>query len=115
MRSRTSVHVAVRSVVVVLLAAFAAPGRTQAPDAAADAYPLTLAVGESVALCDTGTLLCPAAGTRCDDLSVVGVGADPRGPVLKGLAPGTTLCSAATASGQGPRRVYRVTVKPKRR
>ncbi len=111
MRSRSSRDVAVRSAVAVLLAAFAAPARAQAPDA----YPLTLAVGDTVALCDTGTLLCPAAGTRCDDLSVVGVGADQRGPVLKGLAPGTTLCSAATASGQGPRRVYRVTVEPKRR
>lgn len=106
---------AFRGILVALLATLAAPARSQAPDAAPDGYPLTLEVGETVALCETGTLLCPAAGTRCDDLAVVGVGADQRGPVLTGLAPGTTLCSAATASGQGARRVYRVTVKPSRR
>ncbi len=79
-----------------------------------EAYPLTLAVGETVALCATGTLLCPAAGTRCDDTAVVEPGADERGPVLTGRRPGTTLCSAASGSGLGMRRVYRLTVVDRR-
>lgn len=107
-RSTRTTRIATIAVATVL----ATVARAQAPDAMADAYPLTLAVGEAIALCQTGTLLCPAAATRCDDTSVVDVGADDRGPVLTGVRPGSTLCSAATASGMGARRVYRVTVTP---
>jgi hypothetical protein len=78
-----------------------------------DAHELRLEVGQSVSLCSTGTLLCPARDARCDDLSVVAPGADERGPLLKGVKPGTTLCSAAGASGAGARRIYRVTVVAK--
>ncbi len=80
--------------------------------AAADApYPLTVRVGETVAICKTGTIQCPASNAICDDTSVVAVEAGPDGLVFKGLKPGTTLCGASGASGQGVRRVYRVTVK----
>ena len=94
----------------VVTIAFVAAMAQAAGSAADEAYPLRLEVGESVALCSTGTLLCPARDTRCDDASIVVAGADERGPVLKGVTPGTTLCSAGSASGGGSRRVYRVTV-----
>ncbi len=98
--------------VALLVACIPLAGTAHAEDG--DGHPLRLAVGESVALCGTGTLLCPAGDTRCDDGSVVAVGGDERGPVLTALKPGSTLCSAGSASGMGQRRVYRVTVIEKR-
>ncbi len=77
-----------------------------------DALPLRLVVGEALALCETGTVICPVS-VRCDDPSIVGLGSDRRGALLTGVKPGTTLCSAGSASGQGMRRVYRVTVVEK--
>ncbi len=77
-----------------------------------DALPLRLAVGEVLALCETGTVICPAS-VRCDDPSIVQLGADARGALLTGVKPGSTLCSAGSASGQGMRRVYRITVVEK--
>jgi hypothetical protein len=79
--------------------------------AAADApFPLSVGVGKSVDLCSTGTIQCPAVAPICDDTSVVGAEVTQAGLVFKGLKPGSTLCSAASASGAGPRRVYRVEV-----
>ena len=76
-------------------------------------YPLKMKVGGSVAVCKTGAMTCPANSPTCDDTSVVTASIDEsQGLVFKGLKPGTTLCSAATASGLGPRRVFRVTVTP---
>jgi hypothetical protein len=100
-------------ITLVALAASIAVARAEAAGSPADdgGHPLRLAVGQSVALCSTGTLLCPARATFCDDTSVVVVGGDERGPVLTGMKPGTTVCSAASASGS--RRVYRVTVGTK--
>ncbi len=77
-----------------------------------DALPLRLVVGEVLALCETGTVICPAS-VRCDDPSIVAPGGDRRGALLTGVKPGSTLCSAGSASGQGMRRVYRVTVVEK--
>jgi hypothetical protein len=70
---------------------------------------LTIRAGEAIALCKTGRATCPAVGT-CDDTAVAAPDGSPDGLVLRGVAPGTTLCSAASASGAGPRRVFRVTV-----
>ena len=73
-------------------------------------YALRLTVGSSVAICNTGTIVCPAASPRCDDPSIaVGVLSE-EGVVFKALKPGTTLCSAAPI-GVGARRVYRVVVE----
>ncbi len=80
--------------------------------ASAAAFPLELRVGKSVAICKTGTILCPASNPICDDTSVVGIDTGADGLVFKGLKPGTTLCSAGSAGGAGLRSVYRVTVKP---
>lgn len=92
--------------------ALAGAARAQDDGGASDApHPLTLRVGESIAICATGTIVCPAGAAVCDDLSVaLPVGDPERGLVLKGLKPGSTLCSAAGSSGQGTRRTYRVTV-----
>ncbi len=70
---------------------------------------LEVRVGESVALCRTGRVACPAIGT-CDDPRVATPDGSPDGLVIRGVAPGTTLCGAASASGAGQRRVFRVTV-----
>jgi hypothetical protein len=72
--------------------------------------PLTVRVGKSVAICVTGTIQCPAAQPICDDTSVVTAEETEAGLVFKGLKPGTTLCSAASAAGVGPRRVYKIEV-----
>ncbi len=92
---------------LALAAVTRADDASPAPD---QPYPIRLRVGESVSLCATGTLLCPAAGVRCDDQSIAVAEMNAGGPFLRGASPGVTLCSAASASGAGPRRVYRVTV-----
>lgn len=97
---------------VAVLAAGTALAWPSAPSASDAAYPLKIEVGGEVAVCQTGTVLCPAT-VVCDDPSVVTVTGDQRGPVLKGGKPGATLCSAGSASGAGMRRVYQVTVVPK--
>ncbi len=96
----------------VILAA-ASLALAQEPSSEAErAHPLAVRVGESIALCDTGTILCPAANAICDDPSIVAVEATERGLALRGLKSGTTLCSAASGSALGARRLYRVTVRP---
>ena len=73
---------------------------------------LDLRVGKSVPLCATGTIQCPATSPICDDTTVATAEDSEGGLVIKGLKPGETLCSAASASGLGPRQVYKVVVKP---
>jgi hypothetical protein len=68
---------------------------------AADEPPrLRLEVGEE----RTGLGIMP----RCDDLAVVAITADGRG--LRGVRPGTTLCSFDRSGGGGARQVWRVVV-----
>ena len=73
---------------------------------------LDLRAGKSVALCATGTIQCPATAPICDDTSVATAEESEAGLVIKALKPGETLCSAASASGMGPRQVYKIVVKP---
>ena len=81
--------------------------------AEADApYPLTVRAGQTLALCKTNTISCPAASPICDDTSIVDAHVEAEGLVLRGVKPGKTLCSAASDAGRGPRRVYAVTVVP---
>jgi hypothetical protein len=83
----------------------------EAPGMVTDApAPLTVRVGKSVAICTTGTIQCPAVQPICDDTSVATAEETEAGLAFKGLKPGTTLCSAASAAGVGPRRVYRIEV-----
>jgi len=73
-------------------------------------FPIELRVGETVDLCATGTLVCPAGAARCDDLGVARPEAGPKGLLLRAVAVGETLCSAGSAAGAGGRQVYRVKV-----
>jgi hypothetical protein len=72
-------------------------------------FPVELRVGETFEACTSGQIVCPARATICDDPKVV-VPVDAHGGLgFRGVGPGTTLCSAASAVG--PRRVFRFTVR----
>jgi hypothetical protein len=94
----------------VALAAFASAGQRVSED---EPYPLKIVVGESVAACYLGAILCPANSPFCDDPSIATASVDEtHGLVFKAVKPGVTLCSAASGSGLGYRRLFRVTVIP---
>jgi hypothetical protein len=76
------------------------------------ALPLRLEVGQSLKVCETATLICPAQAPICDDGQVATWSFGPDGLEFNGVAPGETLCSAESANRL--RRVYRVTVVPRR-
>ncbi len=86
----------------VLLAA--APARPQDQP-----YPVELTVGEIFNVCKSGQIVCPAITPICDDPKIAFPLDIPDGLGFRGMAPGTTLCSAASAVG--PRRVFRITVR----
>ena len=72
-----------------------------APHAVADEPPrIELKIGEE----RTGLGIMP----RCDDFTVVAITADGHG--LRGVKPGTTICSFDVTGGGGARRVWRVVV-----
>ncbi len=71
-------------------------------------FPLDLAPGETFDLCASGLVVCPARTPICDDPNVAVPVDLPGGLGFRGVATGTTLCSAASAAG--PRRVFRITV-----
>jgi hypothetical protein len=83
---------------VALLAALSLPA-----SAAEEPPRIVLEVGEE----RTGLGVMP----RCDDLSVVAVTADGRG--LRGVRPGTTLCSFDRSGGGGARQVWRIEIVPR--
>ena len=68
-----------------------------------------LRVGEDFDICNSGAIVCPARGPICDDPKVAIPVDLPSGLGFRGVAPGTTLCS--TASAAGPRLVCSVTVR----
>ena len=72
-------------------------------------YPVVLAAGETFDLCSSGQIVCPARTPICDDPKVAVPVDVPDGLGFKGMGPGTTLCSAASAVG--PRRIFRITVR----
>jgi hypothetical protein len=74
-----------------------------------EAFAVELAVGETFEVCKSGQILCPAISPICDDLKVAVPVDTPDGLGFKGAGPGTTLCSAASATGQ--RRVFRIIVR----
>jgi hypothetical protein len=72
-------------------------------------FPIELRVGETFDACASGQIVCPARAPICDDPNVA-VPTDVSGGLgFKGVGPGTTLCSAASAVG--PRRIFRITVR----
>lgn len=72
-------------------------------------FHIMLRPGEAFDLCSSGQIVCPARTPICDDLKVAVPVDLPGGLGFKGIGPGTTLCSAASAVG--PRRVFRITVR----
>ena len=72
-------------------------------------FPVELRVGETIEVCTSGEIICPARTPICDDLKVAVPVDSPGGLGFQGVGPGTTLCSAASAAG--PRRVFRITVR----
>jgi hypothetical protein len=72
-------------------------------------FPVGLRSGETFDACASGEIVCPSRAPICDDPKVA-VPADVNGKLgFRGVGPGTTLCSAASAVG--PRRVFRITVR----
>jgi len=71
-------------------------------------YPISLSAGETFGVCSSGQIVCPVRTPICDDPKVAVPVDVPDGLGFKGIAPGTTLCSAASAVG--PRRIFRITV-----
>ncbi len=78
-------------------------------------FPVELQVGETFKVCLSGEIVCPARSPICDDLKIIRVVDTPDGMGFKGIAPGSTLCSAmggtSWGGGFGFRRVFRITVK----
>jgi len=72
-------------------------------------HPVELSAGETFDVCRSGQIVCPATIPICDDPKVVVPVDLADGLGFKGVSPGTTLCSAASAVG--PRRVFRITVR----
>jgi len=61
--------------------------------AAQGATPVALRSGETLALCTAGLFTCPASAFLCDDPKVAVIENGPDGALLRGVSPGTTLCS----------------------
>ncbi len=71
--------------------------------------PVDLAVGRTFDVCEAKLILCPVTHSMCDDSNVAAVEFERGHVVVKGIAPGATLCSVR---GQGAFRVVmRVTVR----
>ena len=94
------------AIALVIAGAFVVIGKAHAQD---EPFPVDLVPGETFDLCGSGLIVCPARTPICDDPKVA-VPVDLQGGLgFQGVAPGTTLCSAASAAG--PRRVLRITVR----
>ncbi len=72
-------------------------------------YPVELRAGETFDVCGSGQVVCPAKIPICDDPKVAEPVDTPYGLGFRGVVPGTTLCSAASAVGM--RRVFRIVVR----
>jgi len=93
-------------IVVVIAIAFVAVQQAHPRD---EPFPIDLAPGETFSVCLSGQIVCPARVPICDDPKVAIPVDTPDGLGFKGVDPGTTLCSAASAVG--PRRIFRITVR----
>jgi len=102
-------RVALLTVACVLLALRPTWAGDGGPPAGGDAYPVGIGVGDSFDVCRSGEVVCPARTAICDDPKVAVPVDLPGGLGFRGISPGTTLCSAASAVG--PRRVFRITVR----
>jgi hypothetical protein len=89
----------------LLLSVLLTAGDSDAP------APVKVEVGQRFELCKAGLIVCPVSTSVCDApaIAVVENGAD--GAVVKGVSPGTTLCSVR-GPGAAFFRLMRVTVVP---
>jgi hypothetical protein len=71
--------------------------------------PISVAVGGTVNVCKAGLIVCPVSSSICDDAKVAVIENGTEGAVVKGVSPGTTLCSVR-GHGGAFRRLIRVTV-----
>jgi hypothetical protein len=92
-------------IVVVIAIAFVMVQKAHPKD---EPYPVSLLPGETFSVCLSDQIVCPARVPICDDPKVAVPVDTPDGLGFQGVAPGTTLCSAASAVG--PRRIFRITV-----
>lgn len=97
------------ALVVLLLAKTATPVAAQNPPPPSKPYPINVGVGQAVAICTTGTIVCPVRSPICDDTSVATVRDGKNGLEIVGVKPGTTLCSMVSATAF--RTIYAVTVR----
>ena len=77
---------------------------------AGEPTPVVLGVGKALNLCSAGLAFCPVTSFMCDDPKIALIENGPAGAELKGIAPGTTICSLL-GPGRAFPRVFRVTVK----
>lgn len=95
---------------IVMLFFTGSAGRTQVVNPPRDEpYSVDLQAGETFKVCLSGQIVCPAISPICDDVKVALPVDTPDGLGFQGVGPGSTLCSAASTSGQ--RRVFRFTVR----
>lgn len=83
------------------------PRPREQPAAVAPAA-VALKVGESLRVCETRAVICPASAPICDDTSLVAIRDQGKGLEIVGLKPGRTLCSVMSANQA--RQVFAVTV-----
>ena len=90
-------------------ALLASPALADEPRPSDKAPAVVLKVGESVRICETRTVICPASAPICDDTSLVAIRDQGKGLEIVGLKPGRTLCSVMSANQA--RQVFAVTVE----
>jgi len=100
-------HAVILILSILIAGAFPALGIASAEDPA-DIYLVELSPGQDFEVCLSGEILCPARFPICDDLSVATIVDLPSGLGFRGVAKGTTLCSAVSTTRM--RRVFRITV-----
>jgi hypothetical protein len=90
-----------------LLAAL--PAAAQRPPDPDKPREISLAVNQSVSVCQTGTVMCPATAPICDDPSVASMRDRGQGLEIVGHKKGKTLCSVMSTNQL--RQVFSVTVR----
>jgi hypothetical protein len=109
LRGDTDMNAFTRSLAAVAVALPLATAAEATVAAAEGPVEVRVPVGGLALICQTGTIICPAAAPICDDPRVAIPELTPAdGLAFKGVGPGETLCSAQ--SGMRIRRVYRVIV-----
>ena len=78
-----------------------------------DPHPIDLQIGEIFKICQSGLIVCPAVSPMCDDPKIAIPVDTPDGLGFKGVAAGTTLCTAYPAGGRygSPHPVLRINVR----